>query len=120
MDKVTQGNAAAAEESASASEELFAQAKELGDMVTVLVSMVKGGEGEAAPAPRAQAHGAVRKGAAAGGYRAVPAHKTQSQPKAGRANGRDWSPRPAPKAERVAVAKAEQIIPLSDDELKDF
>jgi hypothetical protein len=43
MDKVTQANAASAEESASASEELFAQAKELGDMVDVLAAMVKGG-----------------------------------------------------------------------------
>jgi methyl-accepting chemotaxis protein len=42
MDKLTQSNAANAEESASASEELAAQAKELGDMVQVLVGIVKG------------------------------------------------------------------------------
>ena len=42
MDKVTQGNAASAEESASASEELSAQARELGDMVNVLLGIVKG------------------------------------------------------------------------------
>jgi len=39
MDRVTQTNAANAEESASASEELTAQAKELGDMVSVLVAL---------------------------------------------------------------------------------
>ncbi|HLP42169.1 MAG TPA: methyl-accepting chemotaxis protein [Fibrobacteria bacterium] len=42
MDKLTQANAANAEESASASEELAAQAKELGEMVAVLVGIVKG------------------------------------------------------------------------------
>ena len=42
MDKLTQSNAANAEESASASEELAAQAKELGDMVQMLVGIVKG------------------------------------------------------------------------------
>ncbi|MFP4164069.1 MAG: methyl-accepting chemotaxis protein [Chitinispirillaceae bacterium] len=42
MDKVTQANAANAEESASASEELSAQAKELNDMVEALVSVVGG------------------------------------------------------------------------------
>lgn len=42
MDKVTQGNAANAEESASASEELSAQARELNDMVEILVEIVRG------------------------------------------------------------------------------
>ncbi len=40
MDKVTQSNAASAEESASASEELSAQAVELNDMVNVLVNIL--------------------------------------------------------------------------------
>jgi cell pole-organizing protein PopZ len=39
MDKLTQSNAANAEESASASEELAAQAKELGEMVQILVGI---------------------------------------------------------------------------------
>ena len=42
MDKVTQSNAANAEESASASEELSAQARELNDMVNTLVQIVGG------------------------------------------------------------------------------
>ncbi|KMQ50535.1 methyl-accepting chemotaxis protein II [Chitinispirillum alkaliphilum] len=42
MDNVTQNNASNAEESASASEELSAQARELNDMVEVLVSIVNG------------------------------------------------------------------------------
>jgi methyl-accepting chemotaxis protein len=45
MDKVTQGNAANAEESASASEELNAQAASLNDMVEDLVSLVRGSDG---------------------------------------------------------------------------
>ena len=47
MDKVTQSNAANAEESASASEELSAQARELKDMVQVLVGIVGGNAGNA-------------------------------------------------------------------------
>jgi methyl-accepting chemotaxis protein len=39
---VTQSNAASAEESASASEELYAQAKQLGDLVSDLVAIVTG------------------------------------------------------------------------------
>ena len=42
MDRVTQGNAANAEESASASEELSAQARELNVMVDTLISTVRG------------------------------------------------------------------------------
>jgi methyl-accepting chemotaxis protein len=42
MDKVTQSNAASAEESASASEELSAQARELSEMVDALVRLVRG------------------------------------------------------------------------------
>ena len=51
MDKVTQTNAANAEESASASEELSAQARELNEMVNTLVQIVGGnqaGEGHKA------------------------------------------------------------------------
>ncbi len=45
IDNVTQANAANAEESASASEELSAQAKELNDMVNVLLEIVEGSGG---------------------------------------------------------------------------
>ena len=51
MDKITQSNAANAEESASASEELSAQAVELTDMVRALVHMVRGGD-HASPATK--------------------------------------------------------------------
>jgi methyl-accepting chemotaxis protein len=47
MDKVTQSNAAAAEESASASEELSSQAMELNSVVSILTQLVTGKESEA-------------------------------------------------------------------------
>jgi len=56
MDQVTQSNAANAEESASSSEELNAQARELQDMVAMLIGIVHGANGsgqgaKALPAP---------------------------------------------------------------------
>jgi hypothetical protein len=42
MDKVTQSNASSAEESAAASEQLSAQARELSDQVGVLIAIVDG------------------------------------------------------------------------------
>jgi methyl-accepting chemotaxis protein len=80
MDKVTQGNAASAEESASASEELFAQAKELGDMVTALVGLVDG----ASSGPRMAA-----------ASESAPSRRV-SAPAKGSAKKADWSPKPAP------------------------
>lgn len=84
MDQVTQSNAANAEESAAAGEELSAQAVELQTMVGVLVRLMAGsGDGEQAPVPvapamprpqpaprttarpRAQAHGHATQSAAA-------------------------------------------------------
>ena len=51
MDKVTQSNAASAEESASASEELSAQAKEMKDLVESLVKLVNGENSVQAESP---------------------------------------------------------------------
>ena len=45
MDKVTQSNAASAEESAAASEQLSAQAREMLDLVGELVKLVEGSRG---------------------------------------------------------------------------
>lgn len=50
MDKVTQGNAAGAEESASAATELSAQAEALNQAVSELVAMVRGGDPAELPA----------------------------------------------------------------------
>jgi len=49
MDKVTQSNAASAEETASASEQLTAQARELNEMINQLVAIVRGAQRENEP-----------------------------------------------------------------------
>ncbi len=70
MDKVTQSNAANAEESASASEELSAQARELNDMVEALVAIVGGRSSDdkrmQAHSPNYMSTSASRKGNTAG------------------------------------------------------
>jgi len=137
MDKLTQSNAASAEESASASEELSAQANELNDMVNVLVGIVTGAAHSSRPALNARP-GAGRRPAAA-----AKSKKTASIAKAGKApgkpaarpgqaahagnSGKDWSPasgngrKPAfATSARARTANPEEVIPLNDDELKDF
>jgi len=97
MDKVTQQNAAGAEESASASEELNAQSEQLKAMVGDLMQVVEGHR--AAP---------VRAPASAG--RTRPARKTPAAPA-----GRRPAPRPARDPSAAAAA-----IPFDDEDLKAF
>ena len=59
MDKVTQANAANAEESASAAEELNAQAVSLKEAVASLLSLVQDSTSRAHPAPSAMTRSAV-------------------------------------------------------------
>jgi methyl-accepting chemotaxis protein len=94
MDKVSQGNAASAEESASASEELFAQAKELGEMVTVLVGIVRGGGATATAVHRSPV--------------SAPAH--------GSASRADWTPHRIPVSSRnPATVEHEPALALGLD-----
>ncbi len=98
MDKVTQSNAANAEESASASEELSSQAEQLRGMVQELLALVGG------------AGAANREGSVGGGIRprADSAHGTAPDPAARRTAG---------KAATGAVkAPASHVIPLDDAE----
>ena len=90
MDKVTQSNAANAEESASASEEMNAQAEQMKVMVGELVTMV-GGSGNGAN----------------------PEHSS-AVPPAKRAKSKALTVR---KAQKVTP---EQVIPLDDEDFKDF
>jgi methyl-accepting chemotaxis protein len=122
MDKVTQANAANAEESASASEEMFAQAKELSEMVTALVAVVKG-EGAAPERGRSESMGASgpsrRKAAPA------PARAALRRPKEPSAAALKPRPKPDAGGSQFAMAasshsRPETVLPLSDDELKDF
>ncbi|MFP4037088.1 MAG: methyl-accepting chemotaxis protein [Desulfobacteraceae bacterium] len=112
MDKVTQQNAANAEESAGASEELNSQAEQMKVMVDELVMLV-GGAVQHGGGGRSVSHGktgrAVKKGLAlpgdhmhqrntgAGGHDAAPAAKSP---------GREVDP--------------EKAIPFDDDSFKDF
>ncbi len=101
MDKLTQANAANAEESASASEELSAQAKELNEMVGLLVSVV-GGSG-------------------AGLNGTGSSHRTQSSKPAFTETSQPH--RPASRDERPAASEslsAEDVIPFDDNDLSEF
>ena len=108
MDRVTQANAANAEESASASEELSAQSRELYEMVAQLRRIMDGTRGDR-QAGRATV-GAPR--AAATGHRVSAQVHTLLHANDGNGNGH---------REYAGVAMApERVIPLDDDELKDF
>ncbi len=121
MDKVTQSNAANAEESASASEELSAQAKELNEMVNQLVAIV-GGSAAAAAAQGQSTRQASHAPASHAGHASAKTkttgldhmlHKTWNSKPAGK--------RPVPVNEKVAHGKANaHAIPLSDNELSEF
>ncbi|MEO7959250.1 MAG: methyl-accepting chemotaxis protein [Fibrobacteria bacterium] len=124
MDRLTQSNAANAEESASASEELSAQANELNDMVNALIGIVTG-----------SANSPVRSGsqAPAGAAKSIriEPHKVP-RPKVAKASkskdpaSQDWGAAPANAHSQFAgsltvatTAKPEAVIPLNDDELKE-
>jgi methyl-accepting chemotaxis protein len=92
MDKVTQRNAATAEETASASEELSAQAEEMERIVSDLSAMV-GGKKVKAVLQREAYQGI------AGNIKSLPSAKAKNS---------------------IRVAKPSQIIPLGDNKFKDF
>ncbi len=105
MDKVTQTNAATAEETASAGEELSAQATSLAGIVEDLVALVEGGASRPSPAqePRPKVMRVKNVDAT---HRAPP-------------------PPPAPRAERAPVSREErdvrmlpasEVIPLGEDD----
>ncbi len=106
MDKVTQANAAVSEESAAASEELNAQAAELNSMVKDLVGLING-NGHSNYQPQA-ALSAPRRPALS-----APRRATTSAPSERRASAKAL---PA----RGAVRSAEEVIPLDDEDMKDF
>jgi hypothetical protein len=87
MEKVTQGTAATAEESAAASEELNAQAEASMDAVGRLSALVDGAADAAAPSPASTANGHVPAAAS----RAMPAKVVAlTRPKAaGRASAEE-------------------------------
>ncbi|MBA2880511.1 methyl-accepting chemotaxis protein [Desulfosalsimonas propionicica] len=105
MDRVVQQNAADAEESASASEELSSQASEMEKMVAELEAMV-GASGKAISA--------VRGGSSS--KQVQPQEKFRSTTrKISNGAGKKQAG-----AQRSDSRKADQVIPLDDDEFKDF
>ncbi len=96
MDRVTQANAANAEESASASEELSAQARELTDMVSVLIATVRG---ERAAVAQTRAVATTTSGARVSSQ----VHRMTDAVRA-----------------RAKVTDPEKVIPLDDEDLADF
>ena len=107
MDQVTQSNAANSEEAASASEELSAQARELNEMVQVLVGMTGGGttkrNGNGHANPRRKAIGAA----------AHPTRQLQQRDVGDRACV-------ASAAGGKAIVRPEEVIRLDEDDLGDF
>jgi len=97
MDKVVQQNAASAEESASASEELNAQAEQMKGVVNDLMAMVGGSTKKRAKTSNA-------------GVRPTPGSAL-------RAIAVPGTKQIVPKAREV---KPEQVIPMEDDDFKDF
>lgn len=121
VDQVTQANAASAEESSSAAEELSAQAQEMNRMVTELVSMIGVAVGRNANTYIATARSARRASLPSKpSYRAPQAIATLHAP-AARRNGKPVGQYSNGHREMAGVgARPEEIIPLSDDDLKDF
>jgi methyl-accepting chemotaxis protein len=127
MDKATQSNAANAEESASASKELATHARELSDVVDLMVELLEGRRRiqrrptvdralEDPPAPavvvdkasgvRGQVRGMLHTLAGVGSRRAPQRKATVQQQK--ETTGTDKASRP------------EEVIPLDDHELREF
>ncbi len=123
MDKVTQSNASNAEESASSSEELFAQAKELNEMVNVLVGIVNGEK-----AMQARARQLTRGGRENSNERKAMVNKPKSSLKSAastKSSGHDWSPVAKSKSTHAAASDRpkrapEEAVALNDSDLSDF
>ncbi|MEN6624715.1 MAG: methyl-accepting chemotaxis protein [Candidatus Sumerlaeia bacterium] len=110
LDKVTQSNAANAEESASAAEELSAQAREMNDMVNMLVSIVRG----ATEASMAQSSAMAYAGAHSGPSLHHPAAgKAKFAPAGG-------NKKAMAHAGQARASKPEEVIPLNDSDLSEF
>ncbi len=113
MDSVTQANAANAEEAASSSEELSAQAEVLNSNVLQLGAVIFGGE----HGSRAPAAAPARKPAPAARPAAKPMGKPMAKPKGLPAPRK---PAPAPASKGPRSVKAEEVIPFDDDDFKEF
>jgi len=104
VDKVTQQNAANAEESAAASEELAAQADQMKVMVNELLTLIGGNAGTR--------KGRQAKAASDQAREALSGHGKVSATRAKQA--------PAPKAAALKRPDPKRIIPLETEDFRDF
>ncbi|MBP9003746.1 MAG: hypothetical protein KBH78_09020 [Candidatus Hydrogenedentes bacterium] len=123
MNQVVQANAASAEESAAASEELAGQSRELLNIVARLNALIHGtSEGEISARPVAGGSPSTRS------PRPVKKATSRALPTISgtRAPGKALSPSPSParrKADKTDQAQAvdpETVIPLDEEDLKNF
>lgn len=130
MDQVVQGNASSAEEAAAASEELSAQATELNEMVRILVGIVEGqaksarppetaAPAKSAPAKTAAARPALPRAKVNGSHGRAAAAAAVVKRSAGPARRpREVAAVQSGTAHRLL--KPDEVIPLDDDDFKDF
>jgi methyl-accepting chemotaxis protein len=115
MDTVVQSNAANAEESASAAEELFAQAEQMKGVVGGLVTLVSGNTdhrqaspGKKLPMSRGQRAPNLPLASPQAAMKALPGRRQNQGSSQGQGKGQNRPPSP------------EEVIPLEGDGFKDF
>lgn len=118
MDKVVQQNASDSEESASAAEELSAQARQLDDMIEDLVGLVGSSYGS-------RNSGKVFDQKKTGGYRQTERDQKVSQRNMKYSSSGHGGNQEAKRQDKSLDSKrshksAEDVIPLDDDNFKDF
>ena len=116
MDKVTQQTAANAEESASAAEEMNAQSEQLRTYVTDLTGLITGNvQTSRAMVPRgAEKKNVTRIAASTAKAEKQPARKVLPMPE------KTKPERTIKKSVPILKKRPEQVIPLDDDDFKDF
>ncbi len=125
MDQVTQSNAANSEEAASASEELSAQAQELDQLVGVLSAIVGGSHGrrsngraEAKPRLRPMVAPSATSAAMHRGFE--PYHAPGRLGRGNGAGGSNGYGELVGAGVSPRALRPEEVIPLDDDEFKEF
>ena len=111
MDKVTQSNASNAEESAAASEELSAQASEMSETVKVLSQLVSGSDEYAESRPGKRAAHAL-------GARRTAAHHLPER--GGDPLRSEYEDMLTPQQPRQRLVKPDEVIPMDDEDFRDF
>jgi methyl-accepting chemotaxis protein len=118
MDRLTQTNAASAEETASAAEEMNGQARHMKEFVADLQSVVGSASGPAKPVKSRDGFSLRRKAKAA--PKAPAALPAPTRRPASPAAGKSAKAAPAEKPLGQRAKRPEEVIPLDDGDFKDF